>query len=203
MALYIISQILMGVGLIIDLSSRIMKNKKYILIYMTLASLFYISSYLCLLNPIPAISNACNLFRGISYLYLDKKNKPFKFYLIPMAIIFSSFAIAIGFLWRNEMDIIMIVSIVVCTTCLAFKNLLVVRIGLIANSLMWIPYNIYIASYMGAVTNILNVLFVLGAIIYYHVILPKKQVKSIQIENVNSNKTMVTNDTEQIDTTTE
>ena len=100
---------------------------------------------------------------------------PFKYYLIPMAIIFCGFGVAIGFLWRDNMDIIMIVSILLCTICLAFKNLLVVRIGLIANSSIWIAYNAYIASYVGVACNVLNIIFVIAAIISYHVILPKKQ----------------------------
>lgn len=175
MALYIISQVLMGLGMTIDLSSRIMKSKKFILVYMTLASVFYVSSYLCQNSPLPAVANACNLVRGISYLYLDKKAMPFKYYLIPMAIIFCGFGVAIGFLWRDNMDIIMIISILLCTICLAFKNLLVVRIGLIANSSIWIAYNAYIASYVGVACNVLNIIFVIAAIISYHVILPKKQ----------------------------
>lgn len=183
MTLYIISQVLMGIGLLIDLSGKIMKSKKFILIYITLANCFYVASYLCQLSPLPAVTNTCNFFRNISYLYLDKKKKPFKYYLIPMAIIFTSFGLALGFLWRNPMDLMMLASILICTICLAFKNLLIVRTGLIANSLMRLPYNIYIASYVGAATNIVNIACVLGAILYYHVISPKKKAKAAKQEN--------------------
>ncbi len=175
MALYILSLVFGAIGTAIDLFSKMMKSKKFIIVYMTLASLFFVVSYICLRNPLSAIANGINLGRGIIYLMLIKENKSYKHYIAPVFILLTAFIIPFIFLWTGPMDLFLLFATVIATIALAFKSTLIIRIGLILNSSLWAIYNLYIKSYINLICNLGSIAICIGAIIVYNVILIRRK----------------------------
>lgn len=175
--LYIISQVCTIIALTVSLTGKLMKNKKYILFFITVSSLFYVLSYVFLKSPLSAIINGVALVRGITFLYMDKKNINYIFYLIPIFVMLTSIAIAIGFLWSGYPDILIFIGFVITSFALAIKNTFLIRIGLILNSVMWAINNIVLGAYVNLASDILNIVILTVAIIIYNIILPRKQNK--------------------------
>ncbi len=172
--LFIISQILAFVGTGIDLTGKVMKNKKGILVCLVTASALFVLSYVFLNSPLPAIINGIALGRNLIYTYLNSKQKPFKSFVIPMIISVALTTLAVGLLWTGPFDIIMIVSILLLSVGLAFKNTLIVRICLMFNSGIWIIYDFALGAFANVACDVTNILINLIATIIYHVILPRK-----------------------------
>ena len=175
MALYIASQLLFAVGMIIDIGSRIMKNKKYMLLLMAIASIFYVASYICLKSPLSAISNGLNLIRSFVYLFLEKKNKSFKYFILPIFLILASFTTAQVFYWNSLLDMFIIAAMFSSTIFLAFKDTFIIRIGLTFTITMWAIYDFTLHAYVNMACDILNIIILIFTLIYYHYILPKKR----------------------------
>lgn len=173
--IFILSQVCVFTGTAIDFIARIMKTKKWILIFMIIASFFYVSSYIFLNSPLAAIINAINLVRSLVYLFIDEKNKPFKSYIAPMIITIVATCISVAVFWNNAIDLFMIASLTMLSIVFAFKNLLAIRIVTIANAGIWVAYNILLNSFMGALCSGINILVALIAIILYDIIEPRKK----------------------------
>ena len=165
--LYILSQISVFIGVILDLIGKGTKNKKYLLLFLTLSNIFYITSYIFLFKPLPIIANSLFLIRGLVYLVLDNKKAPFKYYLFPMILFISAFCIALGFLWSSPMDLFMLASMLIVSIILAFKNMLMIRIFLIINSALWATYNFTIKGYVNSICDVLQIIVLIYAIIKY------------------------------------
>ena len=93
--MYITSQVLVFVGLIIDLIGRCLKHKNQILFFNVTASLFYVSSYLFLQSWLGAIANGLNLIRNIWYMRLDEKEYKPVSYVLPACLVTSIFVISL------------------------------------------------------------------------------------------------------------
>lgn len=182
MALYIASQVLVLIGMILDLIGKTMKSKKFILLFMTTANIFYISSYLCLRSPYAAIANSINFVRCITYFVLDEKEKPITTYLLPMFLFdIASIANVIVF-WSGAQDLLLLFAMLLSNTILIFKNTLVIRAGLLFVGVAWCSYNFTLHSYGAMVCDILNFIFVLVALIYYNFYLEHKKKTTISNE---------------------
>ncbi len=175
--IFILSQVCAFIGVAISLAGKMMKNKKYLLLFSTVSSIFYVLSYSFLRAPISAILNGLAIIRAVSFMIMDKRNLPFKYYLIPISILFIAIAISMGFLWEGYSDVLIIIGFVESTLALAIKNTLFIRLGLILNSLMWMINNIILSAYVNLATDILNILTLIVAIIIYNFILPRRQRK--------------------------
>ena len=191
--MYIISQILVTLGMIVDLTGKIFKNKKSILFFIAIASILYTLSYVFLFSPLPAIANGIASVRTFLYLYFDKKNKSKKWYLTAMIIlntIFITFAIIF---WKNPLDLVLITSIFILSVGLAFKNTNIVRITLMANSMLWMCYNLSLSAYMNFACDIISFMLTLGALIYYNKITKKenKQLEEKTSEEKATNENLI------------
>ncbi len=193
MVLYIISQVLIFVGTGIDLVSRLLKSKKWILIFMVTASAFYVASYLFINSPLAAIINAINLVRTLDYIYLNEKKKSLKSYIVPIILTITASSVFVAVFWTNAFDLFMIASLAILAIGLASKNLLTIRIVTIVNSAIWVFYNLLIGSPMGAICSALNIVLALIAIILYDIIEPRRKKNKIvqqvvEIEQVSEDK---------------
>ena len=166
--MYLVSQILVITGVIIDLISKLLKNKKLILLFMFIASIFFVLSYLFLKNPLAATANGVALTRYIWYLYLNQKNKNFKHYILPIVLLNVLFIIAFIFFMQSALDIILIVSTLILSFGLALNNLNMVRFSLLVNAILWAFYNFIIGAYGSFGCNILNIVVVIYALVYYN-----------------------------------
>ena len=163
--MYIASQIVAFIALILDLISRVLKNKKHILWFMAIACILYTSSYALLQSPLPMIADFIATIKN----YIDKEEKKYSWYLVAIIVINTIFIIIAILLWNNILDIILIVSILVLSVGLSFKNVNIARITLIVHSCLWMIYNLSLCAYVNFVCDLVGFSLALGALIYYNV----------------------------------
>ena len=165
--MYITSQVLVFVGLIIDLIGRCLKHKNQILFFNVTASLFYVSSYLFLQSWLGAIANGLNLIRNVWYMRLDEKEYKPVSYVLPACLVTSIFVISLIIFWQNALDLVLLLSILLVTIGFAFKNVLVVRLTIIANSIVWAIYNFTIGGYVNFACDIIGLIITIISLLYY------------------------------------
>lgn len=178
MVLYIASQALVLIGMILDLIGKTMKSKKFILFFMTIANIFYVSSYICLKSPFAAIANSVNFVRCITYFVLDEKEKPITTYLLPMVLFDIACIASVIVFWSGAQDLLLLFAMLLSNTILISKNTLIIRTGLLFVGIAWCSYNFTLHSYGAMVCDILNFIFVLVALIYYNFYLERKKRKN-------------------------
>ena len=199
MVFYIISQVLVFLGTALDLIARLLKSKKWILVFMVIASSLYVASYIFISSPLAAIINAINMVRTFYYIYLNEKNKPLKSYVIPIVLTVVASSASVAIFWQNAFDLFMIASLTLLAVGFASKNLLTIRIITIVNASIWVFYNLLLVAYVSVLCNVLNIVLALVAIILYDVLEPRKkkklslaeeqmQVTSQEIEQINENE---------------
>lgn len=165
--MYIASQVVVIVGLIVELTGRAFKNKKHILLFISLASILYILSYVLLQSPLSVIANTIALIRTLLYMYYDEYKKSYKWYLYTIVVINVVFVISTIIFWNNALDLTLIVSTLILSCGLALKSAHLVRLTLIVNSVIWMVYNLSLQSYMGFVCNAVGFVLTMWAFIYY------------------------------------
>lgn len=168
--MYILSQVSVGMGMVVDLVGKVMKNKKLLLLSMAISSVFYSISYILLSSYLPAIMQILLLVRAVWYMYLDEKQKPIKYYLLPFALVNAIFIVSVVFFWENAMTIVLIVAMFILTFCLMFKNMVFIRISLIANSLLWCAYNFTIQGYVNMACDLSSIVLYLIALFVYNIL---------------------------------
>lgn len=188
MVFYIISQVLVFIGTGLDLIARLLKSKKWILIFMVLGSFFCVASYIFISSPLAAIINAINLVRTLYYIYLNEKDKPLKSYIIPIILTIVASSVSVAVFWKDAFDLFMIVSLTLLAVGFSFKNLLTIRIITIVNALIWVLYNSLLSAYVSVLCNVLNIILALVAIILYDIIEPRKKKKNelLLVEEINT-----------------
>ena len=167
--MYILSQVSVGIGMVVDLVGKVMKNKKLLLLSMAISSVFYSISYILLSSYLPAIMQILLLVRAVWYMYLDEKQKPIKYYLLPFTLVNAIFVVSVVFFWENAMTIVLIIAMFILTFCLMFKNMVFIRILLIANSLLWCSYNFTIQGYVNMACDLSSVVLYLIALFVYNI----------------------------------
>lgn len=184
--MYITSQVLVFVGLIIDLIGRCLKNKKQVLEFNICASIFYISSYLFLQTWLGAIANAINFLRNLHYVFLDKKGNPYYHYLIPMTLAIVVFISCLICFWTGTLDLFLLASVIITTVGFSFKRDLLTRITILINSLLWAVYNFSVKGYVNFACDLIGLTIVIVSLIIYNII-PKikndKEISSIVKDN--------------------
>ena len=183
--MYIASQILVFIGLVIDLIGRCLKNKNQVLSFNIIAYIFYLTSYLFLHSWLGAIASLINFTRNILYINFDKKQKPYYFYLSTISLSVAVFVVALCLLWTNPLDLFLLASIIISTIGFSFKNVLLTRITLLLNSSLWAVYNFSIKGYVNMACDLVGVIIVLTSLIIYHII-PKINAKKVKLHTSSS-----------------
>ncbi len=168
--MYIISQIIVAIGMIIDLAGKLMKTKRLLLLFMVLAPAFYSLSYFILENYLPAITQILLLIRAVWYLRLHEQKKSPKHYILPLILINSLFAVVLAFFWQGPINIVLIFVMLVSTVCLIFENMLFIRCSLICYSLLWISYDITVKGYVKMTCSIVTICLLIVSIIIYEIL---------------------------------
>ena len=122
MTLYIISQVLVALGMIADLSSRLMKKKAYLLIISVVASLLYAASYICLNKYVAVLASVVYVVRNFLYLFLDKKGASLKYYYISASILIALFVVSVVLLWSGPLDLFPLMCMILVTVGLIAKT---------------------------------------------------------------------------------
>lgn len=185
--IYLLSQIMAGLGLTFALISAMMKTKKLMLTFMICGSLSNIASYALIQSVMSVIVCAFVLARSISYFILTQKEKPFKYYLLPMCLVLIGFYCVFPFIYKVPIDLIVICTTTLCTIVLAFRNLLAIRISLCISCALWVVYDLYLVSYVMVVSDVAHIVAYLVAIIIFNIIpyiRAKKTEKSLEQQEV-------------------
>ena len=185
MELYIISQVLYALGIAIEAVSKAMKKRRLIILLMTIGSVFYVGSYLCLQSPMGAVANGITLVRGIVYILLARKNKPYKDYLIPIFCILIALSVTVWYFWTGPLDLFLFFGVFFSTIALAFRNTLFLRIFLMCSAGLWAVYNCIITAYVNMTFDFVSIGIVFVAMIVYDI---KPRLKKPQQEMITENK---------------
>ncbi len=167
--MYILSQISVGVGMIIDLVGKVMKYKNLLLTFMAISSAFYSLSYFFLGSYLPAIMQILLLIRAVWYMFLDERKAKLTHYFLPFCLINVIFAVSVIFFWEDATTILLVVAMFILTFCLIFKNMVFIRISLIANSLLWCAYNFTIQGYVNMACDLCSIVLYLIALFAYNI----------------------------------
>ena len=173
--MYILSQVLVGIGMIIDLVGKIINKKKYFLLFLLLACSFYTASYVCLLQPLPVILNLIGVIRSIWFAALEKRGKEEKDYITPVMIFIIITFVSYAIFFTNWLDIVLPISMIVASVALVFRKMLYVRIGLIINSVLWLVFNLSIKGYINALCDILTIILLSVSIVLYDILKIQKK----------------------------
>ncbi len=168
--LYILSQLSTAIGFIIDIIGKSRKTKLAIMMFSIYSTTFYVLCYIFLLSPVPAIFNFLCILRQIIYIYLDKKNMSTKWYVLTGVLMIILNCIFVGVFWSSPLDLFMIASTILLLIVYSFKNTLVVRIGIITNTVLWIIYNLSLSAYVNMLSDSILILPVLFALIKYNIL---------------------------------
>ncbi len=187
--MYILSQIAVGIGMVIDLVGKLMKSKKLLLIFMAISSIFYSISYILLSSYLPASMQILLLIRAIWYMVLDEKQKPIKNYFLAFSLINTIFVFMVVLFWENSLTVVLIFAMFILTFCLIFKNLIFIKVSLITNSMLWCVYNFTIKGYVNMVCDISSIILLLISL-YIYDILPNIKKKNC-LENNYDIKTII------------
>lgn len=177
--LYILAQIFAVLGIIFALISAIMKTKNLMLSFMLCSSLCNITSYALMMSLLSVIICIFVLTRTVWYFVLTNKEKPIKYFLIPMFLVLLGFSVCFPFLYKEPIDCILIISTYTTTIVLAFRNMLAIRIGLIISCIVWFVYDLHLMSYVMALSDVGHVVMYIIAIIIYNII-PFVRTKKIE-----------------------
>lgn len=179
--MYITSQILVFIGLIIDLIGKCLKRKGQVLTFNIIASLFYTLSYIFLISWLAMIVNFLFIIRSLWFMYLTNRDDSYKKYIIPIFCILSIFIINLFIFWENALDLILLASITISTIGFSLKKMLHVRISMLVNSLLFIVYNFTLQGYINMLCDLMGIIISFSAIIIYDIIpfIQKKSVKNI------------------------
>lgn len=168
--MYITSQIIVFIGLIIDLGGRFFKSKKMVVLSNVIASLFFVVSYIFLQSWLGAVANTLNLVRNAWYVHIEEKQKPHKAYWGPVLMVFVCFIPILILCWNSALDLFVLFSLCITTFGFLFSNVLYVRLAIIMNGLLWAVYNFSIQGYVNLICDISSIMITLISLIMYHVI---------------------------------
>lgn len=163
---FIFAQILGIIALIILSIGYFLKNRSRFLFVQIIANLFYALAFLVLKAYVAGIITLVSLIRCL-YLYIaDKKN--FKHTLLFLPIFICLYILITGIFWKNNYDIIPLITAVIFTFAFSIKNLQLSKYILIVPNLMLVVYNILTTTYASALLDFVEVAVIVVAIVKYH-----------------------------------
>lgn len=163
---YIISQILVVIGMGLMAVSYQTKNKTLLLLFSSLSALLYGAHYF-LIGAMSAVAmNVVALIRGFVINYFDKKGKSNSIWLIGSFILF--FIVAGAVTMTRWFDILAIMASTIYTASLYGVNIKVYRWMSIGVSACWLSFSILSKTVFGAITEtILLTMEIIGIVRLY------------------------------------
>lgn len=174
---FYVSQIFATCSLVVTILCTWQKNRKGILLFLLLDSIFLTISYFFLNAYSGAITNIICIFRNI-FFYLKENNEKIDNKYIP--ILFIIIHIIVGVLSFNSFNSILpiIGSVVFCIAAWQ-NNPKIVRLGTMIMVFMWLIYDITIKSYVSIITETISLLSAVLAIIKIDILKEYEKYKNI------------------------
>ena len=174
----LIINILACIGFIIECLCFWKKRKKEIIWFQILANIMYGMSYLFSSSITGSLSAFINATR--SYLCKDSKRKVTIVLLLVAYIIISIIS------YKDIYSLLPGISGIIFTYCIYQKKLIIMRLGNLVATFLWIIYNIHEEIYLLSITTSIIFISTLLSIIKRDVIDNKKKHIKIEVEsNIN------------------
>lgn len=161
----LIAQIIGVIAICLWLISLQCKKKKDILIFQTVASLFYSLQYILLFAFSAALIDFTSAIRNIVFYFEEKKNNKISKSTL---IIFITIAILIGTLtFYSWFSILPIIATLIYIYSLWQDNLKLTRYIFLLSDFIWLIHNLFAGAYVCVIGNILQIIFGIVAIIRF------------------------------------
>ena len=173
--LFILSQVFVGLSLIMATISIFSKEKRNILLYRIPNTLFYATSF-ALQGLWVAFGNMIfSMIRFITYyIFKDRNKKPNIYVLIIFIIILIIINIT---LWSGYLGLLPAIAGLVLAWAYWQDNEKIIRISLLFSTTCWIVYNILVLNYMGIVLESFLQVFQISAFIRYDILKKESLIK--------------------------
>lgn len=162
---YILSQVCMALAMALVGITYFIKSNKNILVCSIVSAVFFCGHYLFLGSYIALALNAIGLIRGVWYYFANKSSR--KSQTIAMLTIIIINIISGLATLQTWIDILPLMASTMYCYDVWQKNILYYRAMAVIEGVMWVAYNIYLASIVGILSqSILLVASIVGVILY-------------------------------------
>ena len=168
-----IAQIFGGVALILLCFSFQQNNKKILLKYQILSSLFYALQYLFLNAFSGCFMNVACVFRNFIFRRYESRRPPVYYLLIVVGVML----LLSYFSYQGWISLLPVIAVISYSIALWIGNLKVVRIVETFSCFLYIIYNIYVFAITGLISTVIELVMTVVAIYRFDV--RKKVVRGI------------------------
>ena len=173
----ILGNVMMGISILINVVTMQQKDKKNILIGLTLVNLTSIICYLFLKSYSAVIVCLIAMIQTYIKYKFEKKDKKMPVYLQFVFIIVS--IIGGTFTSHNLLDVIPIICLVLYTLSILQSKEKNIRLFTLANILGWMIYDFYAKAYVGILFSLFTLTSTIIAIIRYDIKKERKEENGI------------------------
>lgn len=164
--MFILSQVLGGIALVIICTSYFLQVKKTFLLFQIAANFFYGCSFLALGSFVAGLITLVSLIRCIFLFYSDKL--PVKcIHLVLPLFIACYIAIAVIF-WSGWLDIIPIFTAICFTYAFSIKEQQMTRYFCLVPNALLVIYAFIWQAYLNAILDLIEIIVLVCAIIKFH-----------------------------------
>ena len=163
--IFIISQILGIIGMIINVLSYQVSSPKRLILLQTAGTAIFCVHYLMLGAITAFVLNVLCVLRNVAFFYKEKSP-----YLKKISPVFFTLAIGMfGVLsWQNIFSLFLIIALMTNTVFLSFDNSQLLRKSILLTSSLVVVYNVFVFSLGGIVSeSLIIVSSIVGIIRFY------------------------------------
>ena len=171
---FLLAQIFIGISSTIYGLSLLLKNKTKLLFLQIISCCFFVTQYFLLGAYIGGIVAGLEMIRCIVFYFIDKKFNTNKVRITSCVIFCILGLLSAIFTWENWFSILPLLGLLAVTICLAFKNVISLKIACIFSALCAFAYMIFYKSYFGCATQLFIAIVGISGLIVY-LIKNKKQ----------------------------
>lgn len=164
---FIISQVMGGIALILVFISYFLRNKTTFLVFQIVANFFYALSFVFTNALVAGINSLISLIRCVVFYLYNRQNKNIPWFYL---LIFSILYVTAGIIFfKDYIDIIPMLTPILCTLAMMMKNMKLVRYFMILPNILLVFYGILCQVYTTAALDFMEVVAIFIAIIKFYI----------------------------------
>lgn len=181
--MFILTQILSFIAIIINMIAVQLKTKKQILLTIVVANILFIISYILLEAYMGALTCGVVAIEIIINTMLEEKGKTTpKVFIILYLVIFVLLGVIT---FESFIDVLPIIASILFTVTLIQTKEKYVRLLILGNLILWIIYDFFVRAYLTAISDLFIISSTIIGIIRYEI---KKEEKMKKIRVLKANK---------------
>lgn len=167
MSLFYIAQIVSVVTIIATIIALFQKEKCKSMIWFTLCNFSMMTTYALLNRWLSLILVGIASIRTfVYYVWAYKNLKPNIFVMASFEIVFVITAIV---LWKDYLDLLMLINLCMLSYTTWQDNMKILRIGYLISAILLIAYNAFVGAYVGIVSEVILLITSIISIVKYDV----------------------------------